>query len=57
MQGADEKEPQCGHMVLNRSRAEFSLREQIGLVTAQMVGTELSGDLPKCLENRSTKSR
>ena len=46
---AYEKEPQCGHVVLNRSRAEFSLLEQIGLVTAQMVGTELVRGLAEML--------
>jgi hypothetical protein len=38
---ADEEEPQCGHVVLYGSRAELKLREQIGLVAAQMIRTEL----------------
>jgi len=40
-QRAHEEEPQCGHVVLDRSRAELELREQIGLVAAQMIRTEL----------------
>ena len=41
MQRAHEEEPQCGHVVLDGSRAELELPEQIGLVAAQMIRTEL----------------
>lgn len=32
VQSAYEKEPQCGHMVLDRSRFQLSLLEQVSLV-------------------------
>ena len=41
MQRAHEEEPQCGHVVLDASRAELELPEQIGLVAAQMIRTKL----------------
>ena len=41
MKRTHEEEPQCGHVVLDASRAELKLREQIGLVGAQMILTEL----------------
>ena len=41
MKGAHVEEPQCGHVVLNASRAELEIREQIGLVAAQMIRTEV----------------
>src|ERR1019366_7579880 len=41
MKRAHEEESKCGHVVLNGSRAEFSFPEQIGLVAAQMIRTEL----------------
>ena len=41
MKRTHEEEPQCGHVVLDASRAELKLREQIGLVGAQMIRTEL----------------
>ena len=46
---AHEEEPQCGHVVLDRSRAEFSFPEQIGLVAAQMIRTELVRRLAEVL--------
>ena len=41
MKRAHEEEPQCGHVVLDAPRAELKLSEQIGLVAAQMIRTEL----------------
>jgi hypothetical protein len=49
VQRAYVKEPQCGTVVLNRSRAEFSLLEQISLVAAQVLGAELVGRLAEML--------
>ena len=49
VQRAHEEESQCGHVVLDRSRAELSLLEQIGLVAAQMIRTELVRRLAEVL--------
>jgi hypothetical protein len=47
--GAYEEEPQCGHVVLHRSRAEFTLPEEIGLVAAQIIRTKLVRRLAEVL--------
>ena len=47
MQSAHEEEPQCRDAVLDRSRAELPLLEQIRLVAAQMLQAKLVGGLAK----------
>ena len=49
VQGAHEEESQCGHAVLDRSRTEFSLLEQVGLIAAQVIGAKLVGRLAEVL--------
>ena len=49
VQGADEEESQCGHAVLDRSRTEFSLLEQVNLIAAQVIGAKLVGRLAEVL--------
>src|ERR1035438_4188557 len=49
MKRANVEEPQCGHVVLDRSRAELEFPEQVGLVAAQLIRTKLVRRLSKVL--------
>src|ERR1019366_9236562 len=42
-------EPQCGHVVFDASRTELELPEQVGLVAAQIIRTELVRRLAEVL--------
>src|ERR1035438_8501814 len=46
---AHEEEPQCGHVVFDASRTELELPEQVGLVAAQIIRTELVRRLAEVL--------
>ena len=46
---AHVEEPQCGHVVLDASRAELEFPEQVGLIAAQIIGTELVRRLAEVL--------
>src|SRR5665213_2767357 len=46
---AHEEEPQCGHVVFDASRAELEFPEQVGLVAAQIIRTELVRRLAEVL--------
>ena len=50
--------PQCGHVVLDASRAELEFLEQVGLVASQIIRTELNRRLVEVLgEPVSTKAK
>src|SRR5450631_1235653 len=49
MKRAHVEEPQCGHVLLDASRTELELPEQISLVAAQIIRTELVRRLAEVL--------